>query len=123
MTRIFKEIYGFLISMRQTGTSALIRKISKKYDIYVLVPNEKSKESFGDSAISFNDLKNNYRGLPSKPVLADNQTLLSLFEYLSDLEEKISIRNDIINNIDVEIQRFNNISGNAGNYIRSDIKY
>lgn len=76
---ILRNLSGFLLSMRGSGTTTLIKKVAIENDVYVLVPYEQMGQEFGDHAITFNRL-GKARGLKPKPILTDNYTLREISE-------------------------------------------
>lgn len=97
----FESFLNLLLSWRQSGTTTLIQKIAKKYNVLVIVESEKEKEAFGKKGVVITKLID-LRGIKPKPILVDNHVLLNLFnenvEYIKKLEReneryKTSIRN------------------------------
>jgi hypothetical protein len=104
MKNLIKNLYSFFLKNRRSGTTTLIQKIASKYDVYVIVPNSQSKENFGKSGITFNDLSTDkFNGLEPKPILVDNHTMLEILNYFDDrineLKNEINDRDILLNSI------------------------
>ena len=111
--KIFNGLYSFLLAMRRSGTTTLIKEISSKHDVYVLVSSERDKELFGECAISFSEFSRS-AGLPLKPVLVDNSTLLRLCESAANeidkLDDGLNAQRELVKSIKDLIIRFENVN-------------
>jgi len=108
---ILQAIYRTVFEARRMGTSTMLKKLASENDVYILVPNEKCKEMFGDSAITFEELiKNGGLGRSPKPLLLDNFTLLELtrgtFDEIARLEGEVVRRDQLIHTISRDISNF-----------------
>lgn len=71
----FKSILSFLNGQRQSGTTTLLKTISKGSKVWVLVANEREVAQFGkDTAISVLGLSSGRTHEP-RPILMDNHTI------------------------------------------------
>lgn len=79
MKLTLEKIISFFRSQRATGTTTLIKKIAKDNDVWLLMPTAASKGNFKDikNVLSLSD---NLDGLPPKPILVDNHTMLFIAE-------------------------------------------
>jgi hypothetical protein len=93
----------FISQQRRSGTSSLLKRIADHNDVWILVPDDKSKSIFGDSALSFEDLSSQ-RATKKKPILVDNHTLIRFCEMthteIESLENEIQRRDLLISKID-----------------------
>lgn len=108
---ILQAIYRTVFEARRMGTSTMLKKLASENDVYILVPNGKCKEMFGDSAITFGELiKNGGLGRSPKPLLLDNFTLLELtretFDEIARLEGEVVRRDQLIHTISRAISNF-----------------
>lgn len=110
--RLLHDFHMWVLGLRRSGTSSLLEKIAKTYDVYILVPTEKEKNDpkWNGKALSFNDLKRD--GVKPKPLLIDNHAMLEFsdlaYRYSKDLEGKLKERNDLLQRIKSDIIRLEN---------------
>lgn len=107
--KILLNLSSFVVGLRRSGTTTLIKKVASENDVWVLVPNQQMKKVFGESAITFNELEK-IKGCKPKPILLDNSTLLILSELSLKEYEKhdlmVKKRNRLIRRIQDEIRLF-----------------
>ena len=110
---IFKNLLQFLKGNRQTGHTALLNKIAKKHDIYVIVHDNKMKKYFDKDVqhklLSINNLSV-LRGANNKPVLIDNAALQVMFEKsileFTELKIESAERHEHIREIDEIVTKY-----------------
>ena len=115
--KIIKNIYDILESLRQSGTSTLLKKIRKDNDIYIMVSNKKIKHIlFGEDSnvLTMNDDITKVIGKDPKPILIDTDVLMAL---LPEIENKIDIleksnkqKEELIDSIELKIKNYRNKS-------------
>lgn len=109
MKKILFDIYNFFISNRKCGTTTLLVKIAKENDVWVIVPDKKTGEQFGEKAITFSDLVRS-KGITPKPILVDNFTMLEICEKfhnnMVELEAEKRSRDVLIDEIEGAINNF-----------------
>lgn len=105
-----RKVFHFLSTFRQCGTSTLIQEVAKQHDIYIIVARYEEKKRFGEQAICISEL-NKVEGLPKKPFLVDNYTLIAImenaFQDLTYLEERNKEKADFIQDITRKVEMFN----------------
>ena len=81
--KIFDKLLQFVKKNRQTGHTALLNKIAKKEDIYIIIHDNTMKQFFDKDVqhklISMNNL-NVLRDANNKPVLIDNAAFKVMLE-------------------------------------------
>jgi len=82
-----RKVLKYLDINRHSGTTTLIKEIDEKNDIFVVVPTKEESEAF-KNGICFADIIHglSLQGLPKKPILMANHTLMAL---LSDCISKM----------------------------------
>lgn len=123
--KLVRNLYAFLLSQRQSGTTTLLKKIAAENDVWVLVPNATMKNEFGESTITFDDLSH-AQGRKVKPIFMDNFTMMQLCEFfeneLIDKDLKITKQYSLINKIKTDIEMFERLNCKYDNkYIKNDI--
>lgn len=112
--RFLKNLLGFTVGLRRSGTTTLIKKVAEQNDVWVIVPNQEQKKLFGDYALSLHEL-DKMQGSKPKPILLDNSTIMRLtemsIEEMENLDLAIKKRNKLIRTIRDEISNFERSNG------------
>ena len=98
MKNVFKSIYDYMISQRRSGTTTLIKEVSKTNDVNVLVRTMQFGAEFGKSAVSIHEIANGHTqdGTTPKPVLIDNSTMIALMRVAAAQELKLNAMKELI---------------------------
>lgn len=112
--RFLKNLLGFTVGLRRSGTTTLIKKVAEQNDVWVIVPNQEQKKLFGDYVLSLQEL-DKMQGSKPKPILLDNSTIMKLtemsIEEIENLDLAIKKRNKLIRTIRDEISNFERGNG------------
>lgn len=108
--KLIRDFHMWVLGLRRSGTTTLLEKIAKEYDVYILVPSseEKKDPKWNGKAISFDDLKND--GVEPKPLFLDNHAMLKFSElaynYSQKLEKELKDRNGLLQKIKTDLINF-----------------
>lgn len=85
--QLMQNLVNFIIKSRASGTTTLIKKISKKNDVWIIVPTWDDKvHTFGnaENVLTLYDLDGR-KDIDKKPILFDNYTVRYLCEEFIDM--------------------------------------
>lgn len=110
ISEIMRNIMVLMSQNRRSGTSTLIKNISKEHKVLIVVAHLIEKNDFGETAVSLSEIRNMGSITATKtPVLFDNHAvmvlaelalreIINLQEKVSELEGKITKINRVLTN-------------------------
>jgi hypothetical protein len=110
--KIINELSNFFFHLRQSGTTTTIKRLLDEKDIYVLVSNEKIKQSIykehKDNIFTLNSL-NNIIAKEPKPILVDSDVFFTLLPLIEETlikkdKEIDSLNKDIIDILNILVK-------------------
>jgi hypothetical protein len=116
--KIINELSNFFFHLRQSGTTTTIKRLLDEKDIYVLVSNEKIKQSIykehKDNIFTLNSL-NNIIGKEPKPILVDSDVFFTLLPLIEETlikkdKEIDSLNKDIIDILNILVKHKHKIN-------------
>ena len=116
--KIINELSTFFFHLRQSGTTTTIKRLLDEKDIYVLVSNEKIKQSIykdhKDNIFTLNSL-NNIIGKEPKPILVDSDVFFTLLPLIEETlikkdKEIDSLNKDIIDILNILVKHKHKIN-------------